>query len=73
MLAHEAIHNVLGLLDSNFLMMKPFGVTLDETNSLGINTYRMIFNLGFWKKLVYILQSKLSLHLCMKFCDFRHY
>mmetsp|Transcript_18084 Transcript_18084/g.22610 ORF Transcript_18084/g.22610 Transcript_18084/m.22610 type:complete len:82 (-) Transcript_18084:3260-3505(-) len=32
-----------------------------------------ILNLGFWKKLVYILEKKLSLQLCMKFFDFRNY
>ena len=73
LIAHEAIHNVLGLLDTNFLMLKPFGQTLDDINSLGMQTYRIIFNLGFWKKLVYLLQSKMSLHLCMKFFDFRNY
>ena len=73
LLAHEAIHSVLCLLDNNFLSMKPYGEHLDETNSLGMQTYRTILNLGFWKKLVYILQSKMSMHLCMKFFDFRNY
>lgn len=38
-----------------------------------MQTYKIIFNLGFWKKLVYLLQSKMSLHLCMKFCDFKNF
>ena len=53
--------------------MKPYGEHLDETNSLGMQTYRTILNLGFWKKLVYILQSKMSMHMCMKFFDFKNY
>ena len=32
-----------------------------------------ILNLGFWKKLVYILEKKLSLQLCLKFFAFRNY
>ena len=70
LLAHEAIHNVICLLEPEFLKMKPYGEALDEENSLGIDTYRMILSLGFWKKLVYTMQSQMSLHLCMKFSDF---
>lgn len=32
-----------------------------------------ILSLGFWKKLVYILEKKISLSLCLKFIDFRNY
>ena len=73
LLAYEAVHGVLCLLDTQFLKMKSFGEALDETNSLGMQTYRTIFNLGFWKKLVFILQSKMSMLLCMKFFDFRNF
>ena len=74
MLAHEAIHNVLCLIDPNFLKMdKPFGTELTDENSLGFNAYQTIFNLGFWKKLVYILEPKLSMHLCLKFFDFTNF
>ena len=73
LLAHEAIHNVLCLIDTTFLKIKPFGERLTEENSLGIQAYMNILNLGFWKKLVYILEKKLSLQLCMKFFDFRNY
>lgn len=73
LLAHEAIHNVLGLIDANYLKMKPFGVALTNENSLGIQTYKSMLNLGFWKKLVYLLDSRLSLHLCLKFCDFQNF
>ena len=36
LLAHEAIHNVLSLIDSNMLKMKPFGEALTDENSLGM-------------------------------------
>jgi len=55
LLAHEAIHNVLGLIDSNFITMKPFNEQITNENSLGFQTFEIIFKLGFWKKLVYIM------------------
>ena len=73
LLAHEAIHNVLGLIDAKYLRMKPFGEPLTADNSLGMETYKNILNLGFWKKLVYILEKKLSLHLCLKFIDIKNF
>lgn len=40
MLAHEAIHNVLCLIDPVFLKMdKEFGMELTDENSLGFNAY----------------------------------
>ena len=53
--------------------MKSFGLRLTDENSLGMQAYTTILNLGFWKKLVYILEKKISLHLCMKFFDFKNY
>ena len=73
MLAHEAIHNVLTLLDSKFLKMKPFGEILTDQNSLGMQTYKNILNLGFWKKLVYIIDKKTALQLCLKLLDFKNF
>ena len=64
---------MLCLIDTNYLKMKDFGERLTDENSLGIQAYITIMNLGFWKKLVYILEKKISLHLCMKFFDFKNY
>ena len=72
-MAHEAIHNVLCLIDTNYLKMKNFGERLTDENSLGMQAYITILNLGYWKKLVYILEKKISLQLCMKFFDFKNY
>ena len=52
---------MLCLIDTNFLKIKDFGERLTDDNSLGFQSYITIFNLGFWKKLVYILEKKLSL------------
>ena len=64
---------MLCLIDTNYLKMKNFGERLTDENSLGMQAYITILNLGYWKKLVYILEKKISLQLCMKFFDFKNY
>lgn len=34
-----------------------------------MDNYRLIFALGFWKKLVYTMNVTISLNLCYKFAD----
>jgi hypothetical protein len=41
-------------LEPSFLSIKDFDEKLTSSNSLGIETYRTMLDLGFWKKLVYI-------------------
>ena len=53
-LSHEVLHNVLAYIEPNYLELKPQGVELTEKNSLGMDTYRTLLHLGFWKKLVYL-------------------
>jgi len=53
--------------------MKGFGEILTEQNSLGMETYKCMLNLGFWKKLVYIVDKKTSLELCLKYFDFTNF
>lgn len=38
-----------------------------------MQTYKNILNLGFWKKLVYIIDKKTALQLCLKFLDFKNF
>lgn len=54
LLAHEALHNVFSLIDSNFLTLKGVNEQLTMGNSLGMPIFRYLLSLGFWKKLVYI-------------------
>lgn len=53
-LAHEAIHNVFTLVEQKFLSLKDIGEKLTKDNSIGLDTYKVMLDLGFWKKLVYI-------------------
>jgi hypothetical protein len=39
-------------------MLKGFEEPLTHKNSIGIENYRLILALGFWKKLVYTLNGK---------------
>lgn len=69
-IAHEALHNVFTLIEPRFLQIKNYQEKLIPENSLGIETYRTMLDLGFWKKLVYLgLESKTSLQLCYKYFD----
>jgi hypothetical protein len=50
---------VFTLLEPKFLSLKDENEELTPQNSLGIDTYRTMLDLGFWKKLVYIgLENK---------------
>lgn len=73
LLAHEAIHNVFGLIDPQYLTLKPHDEKLTEDNSLGMDSYRNLLQFGFWKKLVYITQTQTALDLCYKFNNYEHF
>lgn len=72
-MAHEALHNVFQLIDPKFLTLKQANVALDDTNSLGMSTYRNLLSFGYWKKLVYLTQSLTGLDLCYKFYNVEHF
>ena len=46
---------------------------MTEKNSLGMQTYRTLLNLGFWKKLVYITEVEMAIDLCFKFYNRQHF
>lgn len=72
-IAHEALHNVLSLISPKYLTLKSFSEPLTNKNSIGIDNYRLILSLGFWKKLVYILNGKMGMQLCLKFNDLTNF
>lgn len=57
------------LIEPKFLALKDVNDKLTLDNSLGSETYRMMLDLGFWKKLVYIHNGYQGLQLCYKFFD----
>ena len=68
-IAHEVMHNVLGLISPKYLTLKKFNEPMTVENSLGLQNYRLMLQLGFWKKLVYITNGRTALSLCFKFND----
>ena len=72
-LSHEAMHNVFSLIEPSFLTLKQPSQTLTCENSLGMDTYRSLLRLGFWKKLVYVMQAETSLNLCFQFVSREHF
>jgi hypothetical protein len=69
LIAHEAIHNVFSLISSDLLRLKGYGEALTAENSLGIHNCRMIFMLGFWKKLVYTMSLSNGIDLAYRMAD----
>jgi hypothetical protein len=63
------MHNVLGLISPKYLTLKKFNEPLTDQNSLGLNNYKLMLQLGFWKKLVYTTNGRTGLSLCFKFND----
>lgn len=63
------MHNVFTLIDPAYLSLKNHGAELTADNSLGLDNFRLMFALGFWKKLVYTMSQDRSLDLCYKFTD----
>jgi len=53
--------------------LKAYGEELTPENSLGMETYNIMFKLGFWKKIVYISSIELGLQLTYTFCDLRQF
>ena len=67
------MHNVLSLISPKYLTLKKFNEPLNKKNSLGLNNYRLMLSLGFWKKLVYILNGRMAMSLCLKFSDYSNF
>jgi len=61
------------LIESKFLELKQPGSVIDETNSLGMTTYRNLLSLGYWKKLVYLTEAQIGLDLCFKFYNIENF
>lgn len=63
------MHNVMGLIHPKYLTLKRFNEPLTQHNSLGLSNYKLMLQLGFWKKLVYATNGRTALSLCYKFND----
>ena len=73
LIANTALHSVFEVVNPACLKMKKFCDIIDSTNSLGLYCYRSLLFLGYWKKLVYIMDCDSSLTLTSTFADFQNY
>jgi len=67
--AHQAMHSALELVEPSFLQVKPPSVTSTSDNSLGSYCYQGLFSLGYWKKLVYMVDFHSATCLTSMFAD----
>ncbi len=72
-IAHTALHNVFTRIDPRYLRLKRIEEHLNTTNSLGADTYRALWRLGYWKKLVLIVDASTSLKLLATLQDIQGY
>ncbi|CAG9320670.1 unnamed protein product [Blepharisma stoltei] len=68
-LAFSAVHNVLEMINPEYLALKK---DFDGKN-LGIESFRGLLLLGYWKKTVYIMDRENSLAVTSSFMDFKNF
>ena len=83
LLANEAIHNVFSLISPDMIKQHKTGEIPEnqgaQTEGQAIESkskkecWRFLFYLGFWKKLIYIMDSMASLSLCYSVGDFYNF
>ncbi|EAR98741.2 UvrD/REP helicase amine-terminal domain protein (macronuclear) [Tetrahymena thermophila SB210] len=72
-IANIAIHNLFEVINPEFIRLKEADEVPNENNSLGIEVYRGFLSLGYWKKILFIMDYKRSLELAYFFSDFNSY
>ncbi|CAI2362242.1 unnamed protein product [Moneuplotes crassus] len=72
-LANEAIHNMLNLVDSSVINQQCTEDIDKDTKLLGTDCWRYIYYLGFWKKLIYLMDTHNSLKLCFSIGAFEDF
>ncbi|CAD8097528.1 unnamed protein product [Paramecium primaurelia] len=68
-LSQIVFNNIIETINPIFLIFKN-EEDLNLSNSLGLNCYQELIGLGFWKTLIYQLNFKHSIDLCMSFNNF---
>jgi len=70
---YTQIHFIFNIIDRKFLKLKRKGEFCTTDNSFQNQYYQEIFFLGFWKKLVYLMDYKDSLAITYSMNDFINY
>lgn len=63
-LANEAIHGMLKLIDCNMMIQQKTEDMTQDSKALSADCWRYLFYLGFWKKLIYVMDTHASFELC---------
>ena len=71
MLSNEAIHNMFSLVCTD--LIKQVKTEDLDPNKSNVECWKYLFYLGFWKKLVFIVDSMNSLKLCYTTGDLQNY
>ena len=72
-LANEAVHNMLALIDPIMIGQQRTEDIDFSSKLINVEWWRYIYYLGFWKKLIYIMDSHSSLELCSTIGDFENF
>jgi len=72
-LANEAFHNMLSLVSPQMIQQQKTEDMPKEDIMSKLECWRMLFYLGFWKKLIFILDSMTSLKLSYTIRDFKNF
>eukprot|EP00358_Blepharisma_japonicum_P006165 CAMPEP_0202940410 /NCGR_PEP_ID=MMETSP1395-20130829/559_1 /ASSEMBLY_ACC=CAM_ASM_000871 /TAXON_ID=5961 /ORGANISM="Blepharisma japonicum, Strain Stock R1072" /LENGTH=991 /DNA_ID=CAMNT_0049634873 /DNA_START=326 /DNA_END=3298 /DNA_ORIENTATION=- len=68
-IAYTAVHNVFEMINPEYLSLKEKA----DIKSLGLEGFQGLLLLGYWKKLIYIMDKENSLALASTFGDFKNY
>ena len=68
-----ALHNVLENINPNYLKLKRMNEISDNSNSLGMDAFQGLIQLGFWKKCVFLTDYSTALSITSSFGDFATY
>ena len=66
--AYTAVHNMLEMINPEYIRLKE-----KDGKDLGIEAFQGLLLLGYWKKLVYIMDFDNSMALTNSFADFKNY
>lgn len=66
--AYTAVHNMLEMINPEYIRLKE-----KDGKDLGVEAFQGLLLLGYWKKLVYIMDFDNSMALTDSFADFKNY
>ena len=72
-LANEAVHNMFSLVSQDMIRQVKTEDLSEQDAKARNECWRYLFYLGFWKKLIYVMDSMASLKLCFSIGDLTNF